>query len=242
MVIQAHSFWEFLSNCKVYLVSCATYNTQIHKEACFLIKNKDQAREFCFRQEALLRFWYTFQGKNISRERRILEIFFCFDKANIFQFAVVQYAACFLSFQLQSNRYFFSRVWNQLQGIHNAMWYSVKKGLNHNTLDLRALPFSGSFPLCPLLSLLHQAAAIISHFPQQLLGFGCICPHFCTPRLIPAAVWMNKTALVCSVISSCGVWILQIPYFLSAFLLRRVADEQDELSSCLHCNNRLTVM
>lgn len=39
-----------------------------------------------------------------------------------------------------------------------------------------------------------------------------------------------------------GVQIVKIAYFLSAVLLRRVADEQDELRSHLHYNNRLTVM
>lgn len=93
----------------------------------------------------------------LQREENIRIFFFLLWQTKPFQFAVIGCATCFLSFQLQSKRSFFSRVWNPFLGIHNVIWYCVKADLNHNTLDFRALPFSGSLSLCvlalPLLSL-----------------------------------------------------------------------------------------
>lgn len=107
-----------------------------------------------FLVSALVRKLYsdsdTLFGERVSspKKREYYNFFFLLWQTKPFQFAVIQCAASFLSFQLQSNRSFFFRVWNALLGIHNAIWYFVKTDMNHNTLDLRALAFSGSLSLC----------------------------------------------------------------------------------------------
>lgn len=140
--------------------------------------------------------------------------FFCFDKPNLFksQLSDVQLVSSLFS----SKQVFLLQGLKSTSGNSKCYMVFVKTDLNHTTLDLRALPFSGSLSLCacpssplllllalhllaspllapPLLSRLHQAA-IIFHLPQQLSGFGCICPHFGTLCLILAAGWMSKTA------------------------------------------------